>query len=203
MQGQPESPCLWEKHADAILRDIGLTPMVHEPCLYTGMINNNWVIFMCQVDDFAIAAIDAPTVDILTDMLDDHLQIPIKRQGHLDMSNGVNIHQTRDYIKLTCTTFIDKISEKYLATWMQQMYTANSRPTPFPSDANWWHDFNVAIGDPDPKEHATLAKSMQLSYWAGVGKMIWAMTTCHPDVAYVSMKLSQSTPVHTKSTTMV
>ncbi len=42
------------------------------------------------------------------------------------------------------------------------------------------------------KEQATLAKTMQLSYRAGVGELIWAMTTCHPDVAFVSVKLSQS-----------
>jgi hypothetical protein len=29
MQGHPESPRLWEKHADLILREIGLTPTVH------------------------------------------------------------------------------------------------------------------------------------------------------------------------------
>jgi hypothetical protein len=39
MQGHPELPCLWEKHADAILRKIGLVPTVHEPCLYFGLIN--------------------------------------------------------------------------------------------------------------------------------------------------------------------
>jgi hypothetical protein len=39
MQGHPESPCLWEKHPDAILRELSLTPTVHEPCLYSGTIN--------------------------------------------------------------------------------------------------------------------------------------------------------------------
>ncbi len=37
MQGHPESPHLWEKHADAILREIGLMPTTHEPCIYTGI----------------------------------------------------------------------------------------------------------------------------------------------------------------------
>jgi hypothetical protein len=116
MQGYPESPRLWEKHADAILQDIRLIPTVHEPCRYTNTFNNNRVIFMQQVNDFAIAAPDAITADILMDMLDDKLSIPIKRQGHLDMYNGVDVHQTWDYIRLTCTTCINKISEKYLAT---------------------------------------------------------------------------------------
>jgi hypothetical protein len=33
---------------------------------------------------------------------------------------------------------------------------------------------------------------MQLKYKAGVGKLIWVMTTCQPDIALTSVKLSQS-----------
>jgi hypothetical protein len=33
---------------------------------------------------------------------------------------------------------------------------------------------------------------MQLKYKAGVGKLILAMTTCQPDIAFTSVKLSQS-----------
>ncbi len=33
---------------------------------------------------------------------------------------------------------------------------------------------------------------MQLNYHAGVGELIWAMTNCHPDLAFASIKLSQS-----------
>jgi hypothetical protein len=33
---------------------------------------------------------------------------------------------------------------------------------------------------------------MQIKYRAGIGELIWAMTTCRPDLAYASVKLSQS-----------
>ncbi|KAL9178443.1 hypothetical protein ACHAXT_003773 [Thalassiosira profunda] len=33
MQGHPEAPRLWEKHADGILRKLDLRPTTHEPCL--------------------------------------------------------------------------------------------------------------------------------------------------------------------------
>jgi hypothetical protein len=46
MQGHPESPRLWEKHTDKILRKIGLTPTIHEPCLYFGTFNSNRVLFL-------------------------------------------------------------------------------------------------------------------------------------------------------------
>jgi hypothetical protein len=49
MQGHPESPHLWEKHANLILRDLGLTPMVHEPCLYSRMVKGKQVILKRQV----------------------------------------------------------------------------------------------------------------------------------------------------------
>jgi hypothetical protein len=58
MQGCPEFPRLWEKHSDHILRKIGLFPTTHKPCLYSGIINDQRVLFLQQVDDFAIACSD-------------------------------------------------------------------------------------------------------------------------------------------------
>ncbi len=59
MQGHPKSPRLWEKHADKILHDIGLTPTIHEPCLYSGTFDGKRVLLMKQVDNFAIATPDS------------------------------------------------------------------------------------------------------------------------------------------------
>jgi len=52
--------------------------------------------------------------------------------------------------------------------------------------------FNSATGDPDPKVQARLTKTMEINYRSGVGELIWAMTTCRPDVAYAGVKLSQA-----------
>jgi hypothetical protein len=192
MQGHPESPRCWEKHADEILREIGLTPTVHEPCLYSWVINDNRVLFMRQVDDFAIAAPDEHTSEILMDMIDDKLKIPIKQQGYLDMYNGVDVLQTCHYIKLNVKTFIDKVFEHHISTWMKTSYPTPNRSTPLPTDATWLKKFNAAIGNPDKKIQSNLAKTMQLSYRSGVGELIWAMTTCRTDLSYTSIKLSQS-----------
>ena len=135
------------------------------------------------MDDFAIAALDAKTANILLDMLDDKLTIPIKRQGYLDMYNGIDISQTRDYIKISCKLFVEKSCEKYLTTWMNNYMISATRPTPLPSDPNWLKKFNNATGDPNKKIQAKLAKNMKMAYWSGVGEIIWAMTTCCPDLA--------------------
>jgi hypothetical protein len=67
-----------------------------------------------------------------------------------------------------------------------------TQPTPFPLDPTWMKKFDAATGDWDKKFQAKLAKEIKLSYRSGVGELIWAMTTCHPDLAYVAVKLSQS-----------
>jgi hypothetical protein len=192
MQGHPESPCLWEKHADSILRELGLTPTVHGPWLYSGMINGKQVIFKRQVDDFAIAAPDATMADILLDMLDDKLTIPIKCQGFLDVYNVIDVHQTRNYIKIACASFVNKCCDKYIDTWMKTYMMSGTQPTPFSLVPTWIKKFNAATGDPDKKVQSKLAKEMKLSYRLGVGELIWAKTTCCPDLAYVAVKLSQS-----------
>jgi hypothetical protein len=108
------------------------------------------------------------------------------------MYNGIDVTQMQDYIKVSCTTFIDKICEKYLISWMQNFTSTDDCPTPLPTDPTWYKKFNAAIGDPDPKARAKLAKQMQLTYRSGVGELIWAMTTTRPDLAFASVKLSQA-----------
>jgi hypothetical protein len=192
MQGHPESPRLWEKHADSILREIGLTLTVHEPCLYSGTINGQHVLFMHQVDYFAIASPNAKTADIFLDMINNKLTIPVKRQGYLDMYNGIDVHQTRHYKKVLVRSFIDKVFEKHLATWMKSAYPSPARSTPLPSDSAFQKKFNSFTGDLDKKVQLKLAKDMQIGYPSGIRELIWAMTNCRPDLAYSSIKLSQS-----------
>ncbi len=108
------------------------------------------------------------------------------------MFNGIDITQTRDYIKILCKSFIDKCCEKHLASWMSSYLMAAACPMPLPCNPNWFKKSNAAIGDPDPKKQADLAKSMHISYRSGVGELIWAMNTCPPDLTHASIKLSQS-----------
>ena len=83
MQGHLESPCLWEQHADAILKSIGFEPTIHEPCLYSGTIYG---------------------ANIVWDMIDDQLSIPLKRQGLAELYNGLDVVQSRHCIKLNWST---------------------------------------------------------------------------------------------------
>jgi hypothetical protein len=132
MQGHPESPRLWEKHANRILRKIGLVPTIHKPCLYSGIINGHHVLFLQQVDNFAIACAEESTATQFLDMLDEELTIPLKRMGLLNLYNGLDVIQTRNYVKINCSTYLNKISTKHLSTWMRNFNIPTGLPTPLP-----------------------------------------------------------------------
>ena len=108
------------------------------------------------------------------------------------MHNGVDVQQTRYYIKISLKTYVDKIFEPYFKTWMKTVYPNPAFLISLPSNQLWLKNFNAAVGDPDEKPQAQLATSMELIYCVGVGELIWAMTTCHPDLVFASVKLSQS-----------
>ncbi len=108
------------------------------------------------------------------------------------MYNGINIYQIPHYIKLNVKTFIEKVIECHIATWMKISYPTPNHSMPLPPQPKWIKKLNAATSDTNKKVQAPLAKRMQLPYHSGIGKLIWAMTTCLPDLAYTSIKLLQS-----------
>jgi hypothetical protein len=94
IQGHPEASRLWEKHIDSILRQIGLTPATHEPCIYAGNIDGQRVIFLRQVDDFAVATKHQDTAEKLLNLINSKMRIQLKSLGLITRFNCVVIHQT-------------------------------------------------------------------------------------------------------------
>jgi hypothetical protein len=58
------------------------------------------------MNDFAIAAPDKHTANILLNMIDDKLMIPMKHQGFIDMYNGIDVLQMQHYIMISCISCI-------------------------------------------------------------------------------------------------
>lgn len=75
IQGHPESPRLWEKHIHQILKELGLRATTHAPCMYTGVIDNNRILFLRQVDDFAVAAQDEHIANTLLNKINAKMRI--------------------------------------------------------------------------------------------------------------------------------
>ncbi len=80
------------------------------------------------------------------------------------MFNGVDVVQTRGYIKISCQRYIDKFCEKYLDTWLGKIPLSENRPTPLPTDPTWLKKFNAAMGLSDPDVQKDLSSKMQIKY---------------------------------------
>jgi hypothetical protein len=196
MQGHPESPRLWEKHCDSILKKIGLFPTVHEPCLYSGRIEQDKVYFKRQVDDFAIACKEERIATIIYDAIDEELQIPIKRQGIITLFNGLDVQQSRWYIKISVQTYLTKTLLPYFNDWLEIPTTP--MPVPLGTNEKFHRDLYKAKGNPDAKAQAALAKQMGFGYRKAIGELIWPMPTCHPDLTQGVVKCAQASAAPTE-----
>ena len=102
LQGHSESLHLWANHIHKILTKLNFTSCSHKPCLCTGIFNGSTLIFLCQVDDFAIASSLVKLADMFLDELDKHLKQKLKCQGLLSSFNGLDILQTKYLTKVSC-----------------------------------------------------------------------------------------------------
>ena len=191
MQGHPESPRHWEKWCDKMIQQHHFTPTTHEPCLYTGIWHGEKCYFKRQVDDFEFATSSVSLANSFYDAIDDHLTMPIKRQGLVTLFNGVDILQSRNYIKISAETYIEKMGSKYLEMWHKEVQMMAERPLPIPTHESFIKAFNADSGNPDVKIQKELQQWFKFGYRSGVGELIYAMVTCRPDISAVTVKCAQ------------
>jgi len=63
------------------------------------------------VDDFAIASKDPKTADLLISKI--NAQVMTQNKGLGTRYNGIDLSQTRDYIKVSCESFIDRMLQTH------------------------------------------------------------------------------------------
>jgi hypothetical protein len=101
--------------------------------------------------------------------------------------NGLDIQQTRDYIKISCPTYIDKIVEHH--GWQNE--TTANLPLPMRNDSVYQANLELSYGPDDIKEQRELETQMGFSYRQAIGELIFAMTICRLDISPAVIKLSQ------------
>jgi len=188
IQGHPESPRLWEKHIDTILKDLGLTPTTHEPCLYSGHVQGKRVLFLRQVDDFAVASTDRKCAEQLIDDINNKMRIQVKHLGIIDRFNGMDIHQTRDYVKLTCTKYLQKVIKNHRTLLTEPV---NILPVPLHADSNFTKQLEQAPLPNTMEDKLRLKQQMGFNYRKIIGEVIYPMMKCRPEIAAAAIKLSQ------------
>lgn len=191
LQGHPESPRLWMELIDKIIRELGLTPCTHEPNLFYAANYNNTgqsILFLKQVDDFAISCSDPSLADNVIAAIDKKMSIKVKKLGLISRFNGVDIEQTRDYIKVFNKTYIEKFCLNH--TWLADTVPPALFATPMKSD----NSYIRKLEESEPlseKERLAYEQTLGFSYRQAIGELIYALTTCRPDISFAAIKLSQ------------
>lgn len=184
LQGHPEAPRQWAIHVDKILQQYNFVPTTHAPCVYRATVDGVDVLFLRQVDDFAIATTRSDIYDRICDDLDSHLLTPMKRFGLLSHYNGIDILQTADYVTVHCGTYLTKVMERH--GWAASF---NPAPLPMNPDNSFVRNLDNAV-PATPKELPELEAKL-CPFRQAMGELIWPMITCRPEISFPVTKLCQ------------
>ncbi len=141
------------------------------------------------MDDFTIAATNATTVDRLIDQINEQLRMPMKNLGIITRFNGIDIEQTRDYVKLHCQKYLTTMLQKHC--WLQPLPPLSNNPVPFHTDRNTMRQLQEAPTPDTDEQRKVLQKEMGFSYRQLMGEIMYPMVKCRPDISPHSILLSQ------------
>ena len=184
LQGHPEAPRQWALHINMCINCHCLRAVTHAKCLYIGRIRDSVVLILRQVNDFAIGAINDLVYADICDQIDGDLSNPLKRFGLVTHFNGIDFVQTKHYVTVHCGTYLTKVFERH--GWED----LNGSPLPMLTSNSHQRDLDEA----PPADPTTLRdlKQTYFPYHQAMGKLIWPMITCQPEIAYPVIKLAQS-----------
>jgi hypothetical protein len=183
LQGHPEGPRQWSIHIDRILHvHFGLMPTTHAPCLYSGVFQGHRILFLRQVNDFAIACADRVVYDAFCDELDKHLSIPITRHGLMQHYYGVDIVQTVHYISILVKLYLQQVLQSH--GW------DSLTPVSLPMKAVNEHVHQLDHAKPLDHDAFVTVEKTRFRYRSAIGELIWPMICAGPDIAFATVKLS-------------
>ena len=93
---------------------------------------NNEICFIRQVDDFVIGCRDKSVAEDTIGIIDKNMTIKIKHLGIIKIFKGVDIMQTRNYIKISNATYFHKfLEDKHQPKLPPYDYPLPMNPGPF------------------------------------------------------------------------
>ena len=175
---------------DQIIRnEVNLQPTTHEPCLYSGYVDGHKVLFLRQVDDFAVACTDIDTSNKVIDLISNKLSAPMHKLGVINRYNGIDVMQTQDYIKIHNATYLTKILKNH--AWLQDVQKTHVNPIPMKEGTKYQQLLETVKPPETEQEKSDLEMEMGFSYRVAIGEAMFAMVTCRPDIAFTVIKLSK------------
>ena len=187
LQGHPEAGVLWERMiTDILINKMGFKNTTHERNIYTGMVDGEEVLVCRQVDDFASGSKTRKAAERFLDLVREHVQaefagmgIEIPDKGMFQRYNGIDVFQTRDYVKLSAESYIDRMLQTH--GWDSTKQQDDSKIVPLvPASVT---ELQTLKGPPEKSVEATeIANRCGFSYRNILGELICACVICRLDI---------------------
>ena len=147
------------------------------------------MFFLRQVDDFAISSSNTETINqLLQDIDNNHLKTPLKKLGILKNFNGIDVLQSKHFVKISCTRYINKLLQAH--KWINE----NTRKVTSPMTYNhkMLSEMATTVGPVDVTKASKLELQNSFRYRQAIGELMFAAITCRPDILFPTIYLSQS-----------
>lgn len=188
-QGHPEAGKLWEAMIGGVLSDLGFKNTTHERNLYRGLINGKMVLVCRQVDDFAVASESTAAASELVSLINARVTTVDKGIGDITINgafsqyNGVDIHQTRDYIKMSCESYITRVLQTH--GWTTPERHQSDRHDSVPLSPSLVTSLSKLQGPAEgTPEYAAIAATAGFSYRQILGELMYAYVVGRLDIGY-------------------
>ena len=198
LQGLPHSGHSWETMInDILINTLGFKNTTHERNLYRGTFEDQDVLICRMVDDYCIATADPAVASSLIAKLNEFVTTDskgsgdlIKERGSHLIYNGVDLYQTRDYLKLSCETFIDRLLQTH--GWQCSAADTSSKAPSSPITEDLVKKLKHLRGPAEgTAEHKALQDTMNFSYRQLLGELMYAYVVCRVDIAYAVCYLAK------------
>jgi len=179
---------LWEEHISAILEKVGFKNTTHEKNIYTGQFSGEKALLVRQVDDFALGCRQDSTAksvhaEIGTKLaLHNEAEAPFEYLGLVDSFDGYDVLQTRDYIKLSAKSYIQRLLKAH--GWDNPSPRESSnKPKPSLHESDVANLFNLAAGPVEnAPEHKALEAEQGFGCRSNLGEILFAYVLCCPNI---------------------
>ena len=195
LQGHPEAGVLWERMiTDILINKMGFKNTAHEKNLYLGTIDGMEILVCRQVDDFAAGSSSLETAEKFLAKIREHVRYEFAgmgietKDGVYQRYNGIDVTQTRDYIKVGCESYIDRMLLSH--GWDAPKHKDPLNLTPISPDS-----VNRLMTLEGPKEKTPEAKELisqeGFSYRNVLGELIYAYVVARLDIGYAVCLLAR------------
>lgn len=190
LQGHPEAGVLWERMiTDILINKMGFKNTAHERNLYVGTIDGEEVLVCRQVDDFASAAASMATAEKFITVLRKYVEaeyagLGIQTEGGMyQRYNGIDIFQTRDFVKISCESYLDRMFLSH--GWENSRHHEKVPEHAVPLNPTTAARLLTLEGPPENSVEAReIAKLQGFKYRNVLGELIYAYVICRLDIGY-------------------